>query len=280
MTVHERLSDAADRARRSGSDATAWDAKVLLAHAAGHERPLALDPRDRVPSGIAARFDALWERRLSGVPVQHILGEWDFFGRPFAVDGRALVPRPETELLIEAALAEASGARRVLDLGTGGGVLAVTWLLERPASRAIAVDSALEALALARENAARHGVLERLQLLGADWTGALAREASFDLAISNPPYLALAESAELPATVRDHDPAAALFSGEDGLDAIRRLLDGIPRHLASGAPFLFEIGAGQAAGVAHEVARRPAWRLVRIDADLAGLPRVAVLRRS
>jgi release factor glutamine methyltransferase len=280
VTLAERLSDAASRARRAGSDATSWDARLLLAHAMGHDKPLALDLRDDVPSRAASRFEDLWERRLSGAPVQHLVGEWDFYGRPFFVDSRALVPRPETELLIETALAEAPEASRVLDLGTGSGILAVTWLLERPGSRAVAIDASTDALALARANAARHAVLDRLALVASDWTTALSRRISFDLAISNPPYLTLGDAAKLSATVRDHDPALALFAGEDGLGAIRRLLNDLPAHLASGAPFLFEIGAGQADAVTDEVAARPDWRLDRFASDLAGIPRAAVLRRG
>ncbi len=280
MTIRECLSDAELRARHAGSDATAWEARLLLAHAAGHGKPLALDPREEASAAVASRFVKLWGRRISGVPVQHLVGEWDFFGRPFFVDARALVPRPETELLIEIALAEAPEARRVLDLGTGGGILAVTWLLERPDSRAVALDVSLDALALARSNAKRHGVADRLELFASDWTSALPPDSRFDLAISNPPYLALSEAAGLSTTVRDHDPAAALFAGKDGLDAIRRLLDEVPRLLAPGAPLLFEIGAGQAEVVEREVARCTAWRLDCIVPDLAGIPRVTVLRRT
>jgi release factor glutamine methyltransferase len=279
VTVRERLLEAESQARHTGSDATGWDARILLAYAVGHGKPLALDLRAEIAHDVASRFGALWERRLEGVPVQHLVGEWDFFGRPFFVDRRALVPRPETELLIETALAEAPGALSVIDLGTGSGVLAVTWLLERPGSRAIALDASIEALGLARANARRHAVDGWLELFAADWTTALSRDASFDLAMSNPPYLALAGAADLSRTVRDHDPAAALFSGRDGLDAIRRLLEGLPPHLAPGAPFLFEIGAGQAADVEREVRRRPAWRLDRVVPDLGSIPRVAVLRR-
>ena len=280
MTVADRLSDAESRARRAGSDATVWDARLLLAHAVGHDKPLALDPRGDVPAGAASRFEDLWERRIAGVPVQHLVGEWDFFGRPFSVDSRALVPRPETELVVETALAEAPEARCILDLGTGSGILAVTWLLERPESRAVAVDASSDALALARRNAARHGVLGRLSFAAADWTSALASGAAFDLAISNPPYLAVGEAAGLSVTVRDHDPAVALYAGKDGLDAIRRLLSDLPSQLAPGAPFLFEIGSGQAEAVEREVSARPAWRFERIVPDLAGIPRVAVLRRA
>jgi release factor glutamine methyltransferase len=279
VTVGERLSEAESLARRAGSDATGWDARLLLAHAVGHGKPLALDPRDEVAAAAVSSFRELWSRRIEGVPVQHLLGEWDFFGRPFFVDARALVPRPETELLIETALLEASAARRVLDLGTGSGILAVTWLAERRESRAIAVDVSTGALALARRNAARHGVLGRLELVAGDWTSALAPGALFDLALSNPPYLPTGDAAALSPTVRDHDPAAALFAGADGLDGIRRLLDDAPVHLAPGTPFVIEIGAGQEDAVSLEVAARAAWRLERIVPDLSAIPRVAVLRR-
>jgi len=178
MTVADRLSDAESRARRAGSDATVWDARLLLAHAVGHDKPLALDPRGDVPAGAASRFEDLWERRIAGVPVQHLVGEWDFFGRPFSVDSRALVPRPETELVVETALAEAPEARCILDLGTGSGILAVTWLLERPESRAVAVDASSDALALGRP---RHGgdtlrLCSRAERIESGWfDGALVR---------------------------------------------------------------------------------------------------------
>lgn len=280
MTVAEELARAESRARDTASEATAWDARILLAHAAGHDRPLALDPEDSVPPAAASQFESLWRDRISGVPVQHLVGEWDFYGRPFFVDSRALVPRPETELLIETALAETTESGNILDLGTGSGILAVTWLLERKGSRAVAVDVSTDALALARKNAARHAVLDRLKLLAGDWTSALSSGSRFDLAVSNPPYLRVDDAAGLPITVRDHDPAAALFAGEDGLAAIRRLLNDLPLHIARGAPFLFEIGAGQSDAVAAEVAARPDWRFDRILPDLAGIPRVAVVRRS
>jgi release factor glutamine methyltransferase len=279
MNIKSVLEAAAGLARRNAAEATPWDARLLLAHSVGHGKPLALDPREELPIEAASRFQALWEKRLSGVPVQHLVGEWDFFGRPFSVDARALVPRPETELLVETALAEAPAANLALDLGTGSGILAVTWLLERPGSRAVALDASTEALALARANARRHGVAQRLALVASDWTSALSTRTRFDVAVSNPPYLALSEANALPATVRGHDPAAALFGGDDGLEAIRRLLDEVPRLLPAGAPFLFEIGAGQAADVEREVRGRPAWRLDRVVSDLGGIPRVAVLRR-
>ena len=285
MTVREVLNAAARLARDSGAEATEWDARVLLAHAMGAAGPLALDPTVEAAPAKQSLFEALWSRRLSGVPVQHLLGEWGFYGRPFTVDGRALVPRPETELLVTAALTEAPGARRILDAGTGSGILAVTLLLERPRALAVGLDSSVEALALAGENARRHGVSGRLALVGSDWLSALARygvlpRGGFDLAVSNPPYLADSDRPGLSPTVRDHDPSRALFAGEDGLTAIRHLLDTLPGYLRPGAPFLFEIGWGQAGDVEREILSRPAWSFARIEPDLAGIPRVAVARRN
>ena len=277
MTVRDLLASA--QALSTG-DATPWDSRILLAHSIGVRNPLALDPQSEIPPAAARRFEKLWRERLSGVPVQHLLGEWDFFGRPFTVDSRALVPRPETELLVEMALAEAPDASRLVDLGTGSGILAVTWLLERPAARAVAVDASTEALALARANALRHGVDGRLALVASDWGSALSASKPFDVAVSNPPYVALGDAAGLPVTVRDHDPAGALFAGEDGLDAVRHLLDVLPPLLRSAAPFVFEIGAGQSAAVESEVRRRAAWRFSRIVPDLAGIPRAVVLFRA
>src|SRR4029077_10805709 len=180
-------------------------ARLLLAHSLGGFSPLSLDPRASLDPDVAARFERLWEKRLLCFPVQHLIGEWDFYGRPFRVDGRALVPRPETEILLEQALKEAPDARRVLDAGTGSGIIGITYLLERPQARAVALDISVDALVLARENAARHGVLDRFALVASDWLPAPAA-SPFDVILSNPPYLAVGESPHLPPTVRDHDP--------------------------------------------------------------------------
>ncbi len=271
MTAKELLDSALSLAQKTGSDATSWDARLLLAHALGHSNPLAIDPRAQVETSVASRFGNLC---LVGTPVQHLVGEWDFYGRPFFVDDRALVPRPETEILIEAVRREAAGARRILDLGTGGGIIAVTLALELPAARVIASDISLPALALARANVSRHGVLSRVSLMAGDWLSAVSGPP-FDLVVSNPPYLALSEAATLSPTVAGHDPHRALFAGEDGLWAIRHLLDTVGRHLASGALFLFELGFGQARAVEVEILCRRDWRFGGLREDLSGIPRVA-----
>jgi release factor glutamine methyltransferase len=277
MTIGEILRDAADRTAAAKSDATPWDARLLLAHALGGASPLALDPRLTLDPSVEGRFVAMWEKRLMGVPVQHLIGEWDFYGRPFRIDGRALVPRPETEVLLEQALKEAPAARRVLDAGTGSGIIAITYLLERPEATAVALDISLDALALARENASRHGILPRLSLLASDWLSALGT-ARFDVVLSNPPYLAIGESPHLPPTVRDHDPRRALFAGEDGLVAIRQLLATLPPYLEPGGLLVFEIGFGQSEAVRSEILARPVWRFLRIEPDMEGIPRICLAR--
>jgi release factor glutamine methyltransferase len=263
VTIKELLDTAASRAVTAGADASLWDARLLLAHAMGGMSPLALDPRQTLEPETVARFSSFWERRLTGVPVQHLIGEWDFYGRAFRVDGRALVPRPETEVLLEQALKEAPDARRVLDAGTGSGIIAITYLLERPEARAVALDISLDALALARQNAVEHAVLP---------------PAPFDVILSNPPYLALGESPHLPSTVRDHDPRRALFAGEDGLAAIRHLLATAAPYLAPGGLLVFEIGFGQGEAVRSEILARPVWRFLKIEPDLEGIPRICLAR--
>ena len=277
MTTGELLKDAADRAAAARSDATNWDARLLLAHAMGGMSPLALDPRQTLEPGIVARFSGLWDKRITGVPVQHLIGEWDFYGRPFRVDGRALVPRPETEILLEQALKEAPDARRVLDAGTGSGIIGITYLLEKPQARGVALDISVDALVLARENAARHGVLDRFSLVASDWLSALSA-SPFDLILSNPPYLAVGESPHLPPTVRDHDPRRALFAGEDGLAAIRQLLATASAYMAQGGLLVFEIGFGQGEAVRSEILNRPVWRFLKIEPDLEGIPRICLAR--
>jgi release factor glutamine methyltransferase len=255
------------------------DARILLAHVLGRPSPASLDARAAVEPADEERFASLWRRRESGEPVQYILGEWDFYGRTFRVDPRALIPRPETEHLVEEARREAPSPRRIVDLGCGSGILAVTLALEFPAAFVVGIDRAVAALALARENARRHGVERRAALAASDWLSSVA-SARFDLAVANPPYVAAADRQALPPSVRDFEPAEALFAGDDGLSEIRRLLAAAPAVVVPGGAFLFEIGFSQAESVRSAVAARPEWEWRRAVADLAGIPRVVVLRRA
>jgi release factor glutamine methyltransferase len=272
------LAPAIAAIRASGPDRRR-DARILLGHVLGTKSPAPLEDSGKLAPDERRRFLELWRRRLAGEPVQYLIGEWDFYGRSFRTDGRALIPRPETEHLVEEALREAPDARHAVDLGCGSGVLAITLALELPRARLVAVDASVGALALARQNAARHGVAGRVALVGSDWTNGLAGPP-FDLAVSNPPYVAASEAGRLPPEVADWEPAAALFAGRDGLSEIRALLSGLPPRLAEGAPFLFELGFGQREAVEAEVALFPEWDLRRFVPDLSGIPRVCVLRRS
>ncbi|MBL8114749.1 MAG: peptide chain release factor N(5)-glutamine methyltransferase, partial [Acidobacteria bacterium] len=215
-----------------------------------------------------------------GEPLPYLHGGWEVRGRTFRVDPRALSPRGETEGIVEIALASAPRARRFLDLGTGSGILAVTLALEVPGATLVAVDRSLDALALARENALAFGVLPRIAFLASDWLTALGgAERPFDCAVANPPYVPLVDRPHLDRTVSEHEPSLALFGGDDGLDPLRILLRTLPPFLAIGAPFIFEIGYGQASTVSDLVAASGHFRLEAVRLDVAGIPRTATAVR-
>jgi release factor glutamine methyltransferase len=224
----------------------------------------------------AARFEVLLERRLAGEPVAYLFGSREFFGRPFAVDDRVLVPRPETEHLVEAvlSLAESLPRRpRILDLGTGSGCIAVTLALELAASRVSATDRSPAALAVALANARSLGA--RVAFLAADWTAPL-RVGDFDLLVSNPPYLDPA--APVMREVADWEPPSALWAGTGGLAAYRELFASV-NAARVGTLLLLEIGLGQAAPLA-KLAASTGWRVEEIRRDLASIDRVVRLQRT
>lgn len=268
------------RSRLASPAFAPFEAEELLASAAGRARSwFHSRRREEAGDGDAARFRALLARRAAGEPLQYLLGEWEFLGRTFRVDPRALIPRGETEAIVEMARIAAPGARTILDAGTGSGILAVSLALERPGARVVAVDRSAAALALARSNALVHAVASRVSFVASDWLSALASRPLFDLAVANPPYVPLADAPHVEKTVSDHEPHLALFGGDDGLDAVRVLLDELPARLASGAPFLFEIGYGQARGVSGLVDASRAFALEDVRLDAAGIPRTVLARR-
>ena len=257
-----------------------YEAEELLASAAGRPRGwFHARRREEADDAAAGRFLDLVARRAAGEPLQYLLGEWEFLGRTFRVDPRALIPRGETEAIVELARAAAPTARTILDAGTGSGILAVSLAIERPEARVVAVDRSEAALALARANAALHGVASRVSFLASDWLSALAPRPLFDLAVANPPYVPRADAPHVEKTVSDHEPHLALFGGDDGLDAVRVLLAELPPRLLPGAPFLFEIGYGQAREVSGLVEASPAFALEDVRLDAAGIPRTVVARR-
>ena len=229
--------------RAADIDGADLDARLLLQHAAGlaHE-DLVADPQKTVDGAL---FRVLINRRAASEPVSRIIGQREFHGRDFMVTPDTLDPRADTETVIEEALA--GEASRILDLGTGTGAIAITLLSERPRWTGIATDISSRALAIARANAARHGVADRLGFVHGSWFDGIA--GRFDLIISNPPYIPLATIATLERDVKDFDPHQALDGGPDGLEAYRRIAAGAGAHLAGSGRVVLEIGAGQAADV-------------------------------
>jgi release factor glutamine methyltransferase len=231
---------------------------------------------EAVAPDAEGRFAELVERRAAGEPVAYLTGTKEFWGRSFAVDARVLVPRPETEHLVEAALALAPSLDphpRILDLGAGSGAIAVTLALELPHARVVATDRSATALSLARRNARQLGA--RVGFVAADWAAALSA-SSFDLVVSNPPYLD--PGGDVQPEVARWEPEGALLAGSGGLDAYRALLSSVATA-RRGTPMLLEIGAGQAQAL-DTLAGANGWRLAEVRRDLAGLDRVVALRRS
>ncbi|MCB1362603.1 MAG: peptide chain release factor N(5)-glutamine methyltransferase [Rhodobacteraceae bacterium] len=270
------MAAAAARLRAAGVADPARDARLLLAHAARIDaaRVTLIAPED-LPPGVAERYERLVALRAVRVPVSHLVGEREFYGRRFKVSREVLDPRPETETLIEAALAEPF--ERVLDLGTGSGCILVTLLAERTGATGLGVDCSEAACLQASANAVMHRVENRAEILCSDWFSAV--EGRFDLIVANPPYIARAEMADLDEEVRRHEPRQALTDGGDGLGAYRRIGAGVARHLGPGGRLVLEIGPSQAAAVSALLIRAGLTG-VRTIADLDGRDRVICARNG
>ncbi|PZQ50504.1 MAG: peptide chain release factor N(5)-glutamine methyltransferase [Rhodovulum sulfidophilum] len=248
------LAEGVARLSAAGVAEPARDARLLLARALDlAPGRLTLLLGDPLPAGAAARFAALLAERERRRPVSQILGTRAFWGRDFAVTADVLDPRPETETLVARALEGAPG-RRVLDLGTGSGILLVTLLAEWPEATGIGTDLSAAALAVAAQNAARHGVAARAELVETDWATTIS--GPFDVIVSNPPYIPEAEVADLAPEVRDWEPRAALTAGATGLEAYERIAAELPRLLSPGGRAYLEFGAGQGAAIAAIFAAR------------------------
>jgi release factor glutamine methyltransferase len=276
-TIGASLADAVSRLRSAGVPEPEADAQVLLAHALGTSRAgVVATARDPLSSAAAARLASLLQRRAAREPVAYIVGEREFWSLPLAVDRRVLVPRPETELLVETALRRSPLARRVLDCGTGSGAVAAALARELPSATVWASDRSRAALGVARENCARHAPDVRL-FAGDLLTG--VRAAAFDLVVSNPPYVSEAELAAVAPEVREFEPCEALAAGPDGLGVLRRLISDATRVLAPGGWLVVEIGAGQGAAVRRLFEATGCYSDLMIEDDHAGIPRVVGARR-
>jgi release factor glutamine methyltransferase len=264
---------------RAGVDSPRLDAEVLLASVLGVRRlDLLLEWGGPAPAAARRRFAALVRARERHEPVAYLTGTREFFGRGFAVDRRVLVPRPETEVLAEAAIAwlrkRPAGERRVLDLCTGSGCLAVTIGLEVPGAVVVGTDSSEGALEVARGNAAALGATGVTFARGDLWE-AVEGGGTFDLVVSNPPYVAASEEAEVDRSVREFEPREAWLAGEDPIAFHRRIIAGARRRLAADGALMMEVGSGSGAVRGLLSAAFPAAR-VRVIDDLAGRPRVVV----
>jgi release factor glutamine methyltransferase len=273
-SARDALDGAITAIAAGGCETPRLDAELLLAHALGVSREQLITDHDLVVQGAAVRAfqDAVRRRAVEREPVAYILGRRHFRRLELAVDRRALVPRPETELLVEVGLGLAAGAR-VLDLGTGCGAVALALKDERPDLRVYGSDISVAALELAELNARRLKL--DVQWLHADL---LEEVGEFDAILSNPPYIADPERAMLPAEIVRHEPAQALFAGPDGLDTIRRLLAQLA-DLPDVRLLALEVGAGQAPAVA-ELARAAGFETCRFERDLARIQRVVIAERA
>lgn len=265
--------------RQAGLDSPDLDARVLVRHVTGLDPALPGAPAE-APLGAAriAAILALARRRLAREPVARLIGHREFYGRSFALNGSCLVPRPDTETVVEAALAclPAGRASRILDLGTGPGTILLTLLAERPDATGVGIDLSADALAMAKTNAEAFGLSDRVTWRAGSWFAPV--DGCFDLIVSNPPYIPAGVCDQLSPEVRDHDPRLALDGGADGLDAYRVLTASAAAHLCPGGAMVLELGIGQDAAV-PALARAAGWTVAALDADLGQIPRALTLTR-
>ena len=312
-SLRETVRGLTGQLEAAGVESPKVEAERLLAHVLEMDRArLALEADEPLPAGAAAEVARLVARRASGEPLQHLEGTVAFRDLVLCADSRALVPRPETEQLVDLVISRLRGTRggsatgsgvrvvrrptagsstgrsaagmvdRALDVGTGSGAIALSLVAEGIARRAVGIDVSEAALEQARENRARAGIAPsavELRRTGEDPFDALAPEERFDLLVSNPPYVRDAEIDDLPADVRDHEPREALAGGPDGLDLVRAIVAGAPTHLRPGALLALEIGADQGPSAIAVLEGDPVWRDVRLHRDLAGRERFVTARR-
>jgi release factor glutamine methyltransferase len=284
--------DAAEKVLASGPhpERARCDTETLLLHALRKNAPetnlawLIAHDGEPLAADAAVTFCDLIERRLAGEPMQHITGEAEFYGLAFHVNRDVLIPRPETEHLVEKAMALAQRLRltwaphpRIVDVGAGSGAIAVALAHALPFAQITATDISPAALAVAKANAARHGFAERIRFFEGDLLEPVAGE-HFDIVVSNPPYVPESDRATLDVEVRDYEPAQALFAGEDGLQIFRRLVPAAFGALVPGGFLALEIGYGQQEGI-HALLAGAGFSGIEFTEDLQKIPRVVVARR-
>jgi release factor glutamine methyltransferase len=286
MNIRTALSEAIVRLESEDVPSAALAAELLLLHVVKRDRTWIYAHPEAPLSGEQWKdYFALIARRAAGTPLQYLTGAQEFWGLEFEVTPDVLIPRPETEHVVEVALARlgdrTSKKLCVADVGTGSGCIAVALATELPQAQIVATDISTAALAVARRNAAKNRVSARIDFRECNLLDAFAGEgatarsyAAFDLIVSNPPYVALADAASLPREVREHEPGVALFAGESGLDVYAPLIAQAEKSLAPGGVLVIELGYSAADHVRALLAA-PAWRDIEIANDLAGIARIA-----
>ena len=280
-TIQSALVEAVDALQRAGVNEARMEATSLLMHVLNVDRAFVIaHPENELSDERSNSFRELLGRRAAREPLQYIVGYQEFFKLRFEVTPDVLIPRPETEIIVEAALELADRERSlsILDVGTGSGCIVISLLNELEKARAMATDISPNALEVAGRNARRHNVSDRVTFIQADSLSPLNQREAFSLVVSNPPYIPAGDIATLQREVREHEPLTALASGADGLDHIRALLRETPQLLQSNGYFVFEIGYGQSDAV-KQLVDRAIWRLVEVRNDLQGIPRTVVLQK-
>jgi release factor glutamine methyltransferase len=276
-TVGRLLNWTTDFLRGKGSDSPRLDAEVLLAAARGCERIELYTAFDEEPAEeIRQAFRELVSRRANGTPVAYLVGKREFFSLSFDVTPDVLIPRTETELLVVRALDlnRTLAVSRIADVGTGSGILAVCAAKYLPRAQVTAIDISPAALDVARRNAQRHGVAERIRFAEGDLLSAESTEPHFDFVVSNPPYVSTTEMAELPADVQEYEPQVALHAGERGTEVIERLVEQAVERLRPGGALILEVSPMIAGAVEQLICDHPPMNLGPTVRDLAGHPRV------
>jgi release factor glutamine methyltransferase len=282
-TIAEALKEAGERLRAAFVPNDLLDAQTLLAEALGKERTyLIVNFNQRLSEGILSAFRAMGERRAAGEPLQYITGRQEFFGLDFEVTPDVLIPRPETELIVEETIRIVQQERVarpvIVDVGAGSGCIAVALARELSDARLIAIDVSEAALRVARRNAARHRLGDRVDFIASDLLDAFVDEDFADFIISNPPYVSEKEMPSLQREVRDWEPSLALTDSNDGLSFYRRLLKEAPSRLKPGGRLICEMGYTQSEKISTMIDRQ-VWGDARLLDDLQGIPRTIVLRK-
>ncbi len=276
-SLGEKLDELKRRFSAAGIENPATDAAAILCRALGWDRArLHAHPKDILPGEAASRVAEAASRREKREPLAYILGEREFWSLPFRVAPGSLIPRPETELIVERAVAllREYDAPRILDLGTGSGAIAVAFAKEVPGARVVATDMSEKTLRLAQDNAAANGVAGRIAFHRADWLDGLPGGEPFDAVVSNPPYVPSGAIESLMPEVSRHEPREALDGGPDGMNCLRRIVCGAPGWLRSGGVLLLEMDPDQIPRCAVEVRLTRAFREPEVRQDLAGRDRV------